>query len=440
MEVKRVSRGFHILAKPMGPVCNLACRYCFYREKALLYPGNQKQSDWIMSEKILEEYTRQYIASQPGSTISFAWQGGEPTLLGLEFFRKAIDLQNQYANGKRIENTLQTNGILLTDAWGEFLARNKFLVGLSLDGPRHLHDRHRIDREAAPTFDKVMQGIDCLKKHGVEFNTLAVVPRYNSQYPLEIYRFLREIGNGFMQFIPIVERAAADTTPDGLALVSPDSSVAAHVTDWSVDPTEYGRFLCAIFDDWVMRDVGKIYVQMFDVTLAAWVGEEPGLCVFQQTCGSSAVLEHNGDTYSCDHYVYPENRLGNILNHTLASMLNSPQQLRFGQGKLDKLPIQCQECKVRFVCNGECPKHRFIPTKDGEEKLNYLCRSYKLFFTHVAPAMGYMAAELRAGRPPANVMEWMRNRDPSSSGKARPGRNDSCPCGSGLKYKRCCGK
>jgi uncharacterized protein len=432
------SRTFHILAKPVGPACNLGCKYCFYREKETLYPANRQQADWIMPEKILEEFVRRYIASQPAPVVSFAWQGGEPTLLGVDYFRKAIELQNKYANGKRIENTFQTNGVLLDDEWCEFLAANHFLVGLSIDGPRQLHDRHRVDRGGAPSFDKVMRGGGFLKKHGVEFNTLTVVPRYNAQHPLEVYRFLKEIGSGFMQFIPIVERVAESPTPDGMALISPDSAVKAHVSEWSVEPLQYGKFLCAIFDDWVRKDVGKIFVQLFDVTLAAWIGLEPGLCVFQRSCGSSVVIEHNGDIYSCDHYVYPENRLGNIMDQPLASILDSPQQIRFGQCKLEQLPHQCLECKVRFICNGECPKHRFIRNTDGEEKLNYLCRGYKHFFTHVAPYMDFMAAELRAERPAANVMAWMRNRDLDSSDKA--GRNDPCQCGSGLKFKRCCGK
>jgi uncharacterized protein len=404
----------------------------------MLYPGNRQQADWTMPDGILEEYVRQYIGSQPAPVVSFAWQGGEPTLLGLEYFQKAIDLQKKHANGKKIENTLQTNGTLLNDEWCEFLARNSFLIGLSLDGPRHLHDRHRIDQGQAPTFDKVMRSVGFLKKHGVEFNTLTVVPRYNSQYPLEIYRFLKEIGHRFMQFIPIVERIADEPGSNGLALISPDSKIPARVSNWSVEPLQYGKFLCAVFDEWSKRDIGKIYVQLFDVTLAAWVGEEPGLCVFQQTCGSSAVLEHNGDVYSCDHFVYPENRLGNIQDRSLSLMLNSKQQTGFGRNKLDGLPAQCRECTVRFICNGECPKHRFVQSAKEGEKLNYLCPGYKHFFTHVAPAMDFMAAELRAGRPPANLMG--KARSPMASGKTRPGRNDLCPCGSGLKFKRCCGK
>jgi uncharacterized protein len=411
-----LSRGFNILAKPIGPICNLNCRYCFYLEKELLYPDLARSSEWILPENILEEYVRQYIESNPAPVITFGWQGGEPTLVGVDYFRKIVVLQHKYAHGKKIENTFQTNGILLDDTWCEFLAQNGFLVGLSVDGPKHLHDRYRVDKGGAPSFDKVMRGVGFLKKHGVEFNTLTVVQQDNSQYPLEVYRFLKELGHNFLQFIPIVER------------------VAAQVTEWSVKPQQYGKFLCAIFDEWVRNDVGKIFVQLFDVTLAAWAGMEPALCVFQQTCGGAAVLEHNGDIYSCDHFVYPENRLGNIMKQPLAELLSSDQQTRFGQDKRDRLPRYCHDCEVRFVCNGECPKHRFTKTPDGEENLNYLCPAYKLFFAHVAPYMKFMANELGAERPPANIMAWIRQKE-----RGRPGRNELCPCGSGKKYKRCCG-
>jgi uncharacterized protein len=433
-------RGFHILVKPIGPICNLRCKYCFYLEKEALYPRNRHRSDWILPENILEEFIRQYIEFQPGSTVSFAWQGGEPTLLGVDYFRNILALQNKYTDGRKIENMLQTNGILLDDPWCEFLAENRFLVGLSLDGPGPLHDYYRVDKGGTPSFDRVMQSVDRLKKHGVEFNTLTVVQKRNSQHPLKVYRFLKEIGHGFLQFIPIVERRTADPAPDGLTLVSPDSKEPAQVTEWSVEPVQYGKFLTTVFDDWVRNDVGKVFVQLFDVTLASWIGMEPALCVFQRTCGSSAVLEHNGDLYSCDHYVYPENRLGNILEAPLAEMLNSSQQKRFGKDKQDCLPQYCRKCPVRFACNGECPKHRFIRTPGGEEHLNYLCAAYRHFFTHVSPYMEFMAAELHAKRPPSNIMAWVRNRDASTSGKTRPGRNDPCPCGSGLKYKRCCGR
>jgi serine-type anaerobic sulfatase-maturating enzyme len=430
---------FHVLAKPIGPICNLDCKYCFYLEKENLYPDRQGRESWAMAEDVLETYVREYIAAQDSPVVSFAWQGGEPTLLGVDFFRKVVDLQKQYSNGKRVDNGFQTNGVLLDDRWSEFLAENRFLVGISIDGPQALHDRYRVDKGGQPTFDHVVRGIGYLKKHDVEFNTLTVVQRHNSHYPLDVYRFLREAGSGFMQFIPIVERVAEVPSPDGLVLISPDSSAVARVSEWSVEPLQYGRFLCAIFDEWVRYDVGKVFVQLFDVALESWMGLEPGLCVFRQTCGGALAIEHNGDVYSCDHYVYPENRLGNILENPLRAMVDSSQQRKFGSDKLDSLPAYCQKCDVRFACNGECPKHRFIKTPEGEAGLNYLCTGYKLFFHHIDPYMRFMAEELRHQRPPANVMAWVRSREVVASKTARPGRNDPCPCGSGRKYKKCCG-
>ncbi len=432
--------GFHVLAKPIGPICNLDCQYCFYLEKEKLYPGTVGKSGWILPESVLESYIRQYIESQPVPFVSFAWQGGEPTLLGVEYFRKVVELQKKYASGKKIENGFQTNGILLDDAWCEFLAENRFLVGLSIDGPCKFHDRYRLYKGGGATFGDVMRGLELLKRHGVEFNTLTVVQRHNSYHPLEVYRFLKDVGSGFMQFIPIVERVASQPTPDGLLLISPGSEEAAGVSDWSVEPLQYGKFLCAIFDEWVQRDVGRYYVQLFDVALESWVGMEPSLCVFRRTCGEAMVIEHNGDVYSCDHFVYPENRLGNIMENPLASLVDSAQQVKFGQDKLDTLPRYCRECDVRFACNGECPKHRFARTPDGEGGLNYLCAGYKHFFRHIDPYMKFMAAELREERAPANVMAWIRQKEDPASGRMRVGRNDPCPCGSGRKYKRCCGQ
>lgn len=432
--------GTHVLAKPAGPICNLNCRYCYYLEKESLYPSRATLPDWTLSGNALEEFVRQYIQSDPSPVISFAWQGGEPTLLGVDYFRKVMELERKYADGKTIENTMQTNGLLLDDAWAEFLSANRFLVGLSIDGPRAIHDAGRVDKGGAPSFDKVMRGWGFLKKHGVEFNTLTVVYSNNSRRPLEVYRFLKEIGSGFMQFIPVVERVRDGTAPGVQAFLSPHSSAPSRVSEWSVEPAQYGNFLCAIFDEWVRHDVGKSFVQLFDVTLEAWMGMEPSLCVFRRTCGTAAVIEHNGDIYSCDHYVYPEDRLGNILQQPLDRMLGSGQQIRFGRDKLDRLPGYCLKCDVRFACNGECPKHRFAKAPDGEGNLNYLCPAYKLFFSHVRPHMDFMAGELRAERPPANVMEWIRGGPRRDAASRKPGRNDPCPCGSGLKYKRCCGK
>ncbi len=429
---------FHVLAKPTGPICNLDCKYCFYLEKENLYPGRRSKDSWAMPEPVLETYIREYIAAQDSPVIHFAWQGGEPTLLGVDFFRTVVDLQSRYSDGKGIENGFQTNGVLLNDEWGEFLHRSGFLVGLSIDGPKALHDRYRVDKGGQPTIDQVVRGIGYLKKHGVEFNTLTVVQRHNSRFPLEVYRFLKEVGSGFMQFIPIVERIAQSPTPDGLVLVSPRSPEAARVSEWSVEPLQYGKFLCSIFDEWVRHDVGRVFVQLFDVSLESWMGMQPSLCVFRSTCGQAMAIEHNGDVYSCDHYVYPENRLGNILENPLRSMVDSTQQHRFGQDKLDTLPRYCRECDVRFACNGECPKHRFIQTPQGEDGLNYLCSGYKLFFHHIDPYMQFMAEELRHQRAPANVMAWVRAKESASAHSGRIGRNDLCPCGSGKKYKKCC--
>jgi len=392
------------MTKPIGPICNLDCKYCFYLEKEKLYPGTKT---WAMPDEVLEQYVQQYIAAQPGDEIHFAWQGGEPTLLGLDFFRRVVELQQRHAGGKTIANALQTNGVLIDDAWGEFLAEHRFLVGVSIDGPRDLHDCYRVDKGQAPTFDRVMRGIAKLKQHNVDFNTLTVVHRRNSQHPVEVYRFLKEIGSGFIQFIPIVERRAASGSSDGLVLIKPSFGDAAEVTEWSVEPKAYGTFLSRIFDEWVKKDVGRVFVQLFDVALESWMGMDASLCVFKKTCGSALAMEHTGDLYSCDHFVYPENKLGNIMETALENLVDSPQQKAFGQAKSESLPRMCRTCEVRFACNGECPKHRFLTTPDGEPGLNYLCAGYKHFFKHIDPYMQFMAGELRAQRPPANIMRFL---------------------------------
>jgi uncharacterized protein len=426
--------GFHILTKPIGPICNLDCKYCFYLEKEVLYPHVSK---WSMPDDVLEAYVRQYIEAQPAEVVHFAWQGGEPTLLGVDYFRRIVQLQSKYANGKRIENGLQTNGVLLNDQWGEFLSEHQWLVGISIDGPRRVHDRYRVHKGGQPTFDRVIQGMEMLKKHRVAFNTLTTVHRANSQHPLEVYRFLRQNGSGYMQFIPIVERVSQGTTQHGLSLVSPDFAGKATVAPWSVQPEQYGRFLCSIFDEWVRKDVGRVFVQLFDVSLEIWMGMEPSLCVFRKTCGSALAMEHSGDVYSCDHFVYPENKLGNITETGLRVLVDSPQQRKFGADKNDTLPRYCRECEVRFACNGECPKHRFSTTPDGEPGLNYLCAGYKMFFNHIDPYMRFMTEELRHQRAPANIMRVLQMQNQRVLQK--PGRNEPCICGSGRKYKRCCG-
>lgn len=426
-------KGFHLLTKPIGPICNLDCKYCFYLEKEVLYPDASK---WAMPDDVLEAYIRQYIEAQPADSVHFAWQGGEPTLLGVDFFRKVVQLQSKYADGKTINNALQTNGTLLDDAWAEFLAEHRWLVGVSIDGPRELHDAYRVNKGGQPTFDLVMRGIETLRSHQVEFNTLTTVHRANQQQPLEVYRFLRENGSGYMQFIPIVERISATATKNGLTLIAPSFSGEASVAPWSVEPEQYGRFLCSIFDEWVRGDVGKTYVQLFDVSLEMWMGMEASLCVFRRTCGAELAIEHSGDVYSCDHFVYPENKLGNIMDASLRSLVDSPQQQTFGSDKNDTLPQYCRSCEVRFACNGECPKHRFIATPDGEPGLNYLCAGYKMFFKHIDPYMRFMAEELRHQRAPANIMQILGKRE--TGHMPQPDRNQPCPCGSGRKYKHCC--
>ncbi len=427
---------FHVMAKPIGPICNLDCKYCFYLEKESLYPQVQK---WAMREDVLDSYVRQYIEAHDTPLINFAWQGGEPTLLGVDYFRRLVEIQKRYANGKRIQNAFQTNGVLLNDDWAALFKENEFLIGVSVDGPRELHDAYRVDKGGQPTFDRVMRGIETLKRNGVEFNTLTTVHRGNADHPVEVYRFLKENGSGFMQFIPIVERIAQQVTADGLQLISPDFAGAAQVAPWSVEPRQFGRFLCAIFDEWVRRDVGKCFVQLFDVSLETWSGMEASLCIFKRQCGHALALEHGGDLYSCDHFVYPQNRLGNIMDAPLAALVESEQQRSFGEAKESTLPKYCRECDVRFACNGECPKHRFVKTPDGEAGLNYLCAGYKMFFHHVDPYMRFMARELAAHRAPANVMQWTAAQD-AQQAMAQAGRNDPCPCGSGKKFKHCCAR
>jgi uncharacterized protein len=430
-----IASNFHVLAKPIGPICNLDCKYCFYLEKESLYPQVQK---WAMREDVLESYIRQYIEAHDTPVVNFAWQGGEPTLLGVDFFRRIVEIEKRYANGKQIANAFQTNGVLLNDAWAEFFLENRFLIGISIDGPRELHDAYRVDKGGQPTFDRVMRGIETLQRNKVDFNTLTTVHRANADSPLEVYRFLRDNGSGYMQFIPIVERIAHQVTEDGLRLISPDFAGAAKVAPWSVEPRQFGKFLSTIFDEWVRRDVGRTFVQLFDISLELWSGMEASLCIFRKQCGSALVMEHSGDLYSCDHFVYPENRLGNIMDSAMASLAGSEQQQRFGEAKESTLPRYCRECDVQFACNGECPKHRFLTTPDGEPGLNYLCAGYKMFFHHIDPAMRFMASELAAERPPANVMRWVAGED-ARARQGKIGRNDPCTCGSGRKFKHCCG-
>lgn len=403
----------------------------------------QPGENFRMSEEILDSYVRQYIESQPGNSVTFAWQGGEPTLLGIDFFRKVVALQERYRSGKTIHNALQTNGTLLDDDWCRFFSEHGFLIGLSVDGPKELHDAYRVDKRRKPTFDRVMQGLAFLQKHGVEYNTLTVVNRKNSQHPLEVYNFLKSIHSTYLQFIPLVERDPSHAAKEmGFDLGLPPSQERPErdlpVTRWSVQAAAFGDFLIAIFDEWVRNDVGRTFVQLFDVTLGNHMRLGSSLCVFSETCGNALVMEHNGDVFACDHYVYPAYRIGNIATTRLGDMAGSERQHKFGQDKHNTLPRYCRECEVRHLCHGECPKHRFIRTPDGEEGLNYLCAGYKAFFRHVMPGMEMMGTLLRQQRPPAEVMAIMNARDREAAlAKAR--RNDPCPCGSGRKFKHCCG-
>ncbi len=439
-------RPFHVMTKPIGPICNLDCKYCFYleKEKMLQADALAPRTTWQMSDDVLEAYIKQYIASQPTPEVTFAWQGGEPTLLGVRFFKRVRELQQRYADARPIQNAIQTNGTLLDDEWCEFLAKERFLVGISIDGPARFHDSYRVDKQQKPTFDAVMHGLELLKLYNVEFNTLTVVNRVNAADPLAVYQFLKETGSGFIQFIPLVERYYKPSSNPGNGLIQIDlappprhASVESEVTEWSVLPDQFGQFLVTIFNEWVRNDVGAVFVQLFDSALGTWLGEGASLCVFAETCGSALAMEQSGDVYSCDHFVYPDYRLGNIQQTDLADLARCKAQQDFGREKQTTLPRYCRECSVRFACNGECPKHRFLKTPEGEFGLNYLCAGYKSFFTHIDPYMRNMAALLKQGRAPSEIMGSFR-KTPSSIKAAHVGRNDSCPCGSGQKYKKCC--
>jgi uncharacterized protein len=380
---------FHVMAKPTGARCNLSCDYCFFLKKDQLYPG----SSFRMSDEVTEAYIRQTLEAHRVPRVTIAWQGGEPTLMGLDFYRRAVALEKKYARpGMEIENTLQTNGVLLDADWCRFLRENKFLVGLSLDGPRHLHDVYRHDKAGHPVFDRVVRAAKLMQRHRVEFNILCTVNAANSRHPLDVYRFFRdELKTPFLQFIPIVE-------------VDPASG---QVTDRSVGPGQYGRFLTEIFDEWVRRDVGNMFVLFFDGVLASYLRGQSSLCVLRPTCGDGVALEHNGDVYSCDHFVEPAHLLGNIMETPLGDLVGSEKQQRFGQVKQDTLPRYCLECKYLFTCRGECPKNRIASTPDGEPGLNWLCPGLKAFFAHAERPMQIMAELLRRGRPAGDIMKLL---------------------------------
>lgn len=381
----------YIMAKPAGAACNLRCKYCYYLEKG------EEGTRQLMSDDTLEEYIRQYIAAQTVPEVCFTWHGGEAMLRPISFYERAMELQRKYAGGRQILNCLQTNGTLLTPQWCQFLKQNGWLVGISIDGPKDFHDEYRLTARGQGTHDSVMRGIRLLQSYGVEWNAMAVVNDYNADYPEEFYDFFRRIGAKYIQFTPIVERRK----PDGM-LAAVDE--AGELTEHSVTPHQWGEFLIRVFDRWIRNDVGQIFVQIFDATLARWVNQEPGICTMSTVCGHAGVIEHNGDVYSCDHFVFPQYKLGNIHSRTIAEMMIDPRQLAFGAAKRDSMPAQCRRCNYTMICNGECPKNRFAITDDGEPGLNYLCEGYRMYFDHVAPYMNYMAQQLNAGQPPANVM------------------------------------
>jgi uncharacterized protein len=419
---------FHVMAKPTGARCNLACDYCFFLKKDKLYPG----SGFRMSDETMEAYLRQTIEGHSVPEVTIAWQGGEPTLMGLDFFKRAVAVEKKYARpGQRIENSFQTNGILIDEDWCRFFHDNNFLIGLSLDGPRELHNAYRHDKGGQPVFDKVERAARLMQKHGVEFNILCTVNAANSRRPLEVYRYFRDdLGACYLQFIPIVERDNETGDQEGTRL-----------TDRTVDPAQYGRFLIEIFDEWVRRDVGTMFVPFFDAVLAAHVYGISSVCVLRPTCGDALALEHNGDLYSCDHFVEPRHLLGNIHRTPLPELVASEAQRSFGLAKSETLPKYCRECAYLFTCHGECPKNRVLTTPDGEPGLNWLCAGLKAFFAHVDRPMRIMAELLRRGQYADSIMDILAREEGRPVQKAgKTGRNDPCPCGSGRKFKECHGR
>jgi len=465
---------FHIMAKPTGAICNLDCKYCFFLSKEALYPG----SPFRMTDDVMEAYIKQVIESQRSPEITIAWQGGEPTLMGLDFFHRVMEVAKKVARpGIKINHTIQTNGTKLDDDWCRFFHDNEFLVGLSLDGPREMHDAYRVDKRGLGTFDQVMAAARLLQKHEVEFNILCTVHAANSDYPLDVYRFFRdEVGTSFIQFIPIIERATPELLPianigwgdygdlvnnsgtehgAGTNIQPPVLDVAVAksskrplyttagnlVTERSVKAEQWGNFLITVFDEWVHNDVGKVFLQLFDSALGSWVGQGASICIHLETCGNALALEHNGDLYSCDHFVEPDYYLGNIKEEHMLTMVSSNQQRKFGTDKRDSLPRYCLECPVRFACHGGCPRNRFIKTPDGDPGLNYLCAGYKSFFTQVDRPMRIMAALLKQGRYADEVMGILaQEKQVDTNPQAKVGRNDPCPCGSGKKFKQCHGR
>ena len=398
------AKPLYVMLKPAGAHCNLACKYCYYLEKNNLYQTSHRH---LMTDEMLEQFTREYIEAQTMPQVLFTWHGGEPLMRSIDFYKKALALQKKYAHGKQIDNVIQTNGTLLTDEWCEFFSQNHWLVGISIDGPQKYHDHYRVTPAGKPSWEKVMQGIQLLKKHRVEWNAMAVVNAYNAEHPLEFYHFFRDNGCQYLQFTPIVERLTEHEDGRTLASLADDREIP--LADASVTPEQWGNFLCTIFDDWVRHDVGKMFVEIFDCTLANWMGVLPGICAYSKECGHAGVMEHNGDVYSCDHFVFPEYKLGNIREQSLIDMLYGEKQQAFSRLKHTSLPRQCKECDMEFACHGECPKNRFEKDKYGEPGLNYLCQGYYQYYSHVAPYMDFMKRELLAQRPPANIMNVLKN-------------------------------
>ena len=398
------AKPLYVMLKPAGAHCNLACKYCYYLEKNNLYQNSHRH---LMTDEMLEQFTREYIEAQTMPQVLFTWHGGEPLMRSIDFYKKALELQKKYAHGKQIDNVIQTNGTLLTDEWCEFFAKNHWLVGISIDGPQEYHDHYRVTPAGKPSWEKVMKGISLLKKHRVEWNAMAVVNAYNAEHPLEFYHFFRDNGCQYLQFTPIVERLTEHEDGRTLASLADDREIP--LADASVTPAQWGNFLCTIFDDWVRHDVGKMFVEIFDCTLANWMGVLPGICAYSKECGHAGVMEHNGDVYSCDHFVFPEYKLGNIRDQSLIDMLYGEKQQAFSRLKHTSLPRQCKECDMEFACHGECPKNRFEKDKYGEPGLNYLCQGYYQYYSHVAPYMDFMKRELLAQRPPANIMNVLKN-------------------------------
>lgn len=403
MDVSPFASPLYLLAKPAGSRCNLACKYCYYLEKSKLYADSPQE---VMSDELLDKFIHDYIAAQTMSQVLFTWHGGETLMRPLSFYKRVVELQKKYANGHTIDNCIQTNGTLLTDEWCVFFKKENWLVGISIDGPQEFHDEYRRNKAGRPSYNQVMRGIRLLNKHGVEWNALAVVNDFNADYPLDFYHFFKEIGCHYIQFTPIVERL--QTHADGRTLAAADEEGSGGLMEFSVTPEQWGNFLCTIFDEWVRNDVGEYFIQIFDSTLANWMGQQPGICTLARTCGHAGAIEWNGDVYACDHFVFPQYKLGNILTSSIIDMMYSPQQRAFGQAKQTALPRQCKECLYLFACNGECPKNRFMHTADGEPGLNYLCRGYHQFFEHVAPYMDWMKQELLNQRPPAGIVDLLR--------------------------------